>query len=68
MSNIKLSEMPLYKKFKLASKAGYKIIRENNRYMIEGADAYIDNDFESIDDILHLISGDLMQKGYLITD
>ena len=66
MSSIKLSEVPLYKKFQLADIAGYKIIKVNNRYKIDGADAYIDNDFRSIDDILKLISGDLKSKGFII--
>lgn len=66
MSNIKLSETPLYKKFQLADIAGYKVIKTDNRYKIDGADAYIDNDFRSIDDILHLVSGDLKRKGFVI--
>ena len=66
MSRIKLAETPLYKKFQLADTVGYKILRIDNRYKIEGADNYIDNDFRSIDDILHLVSGDLKRKGFVI--
>ena len=66
MSSIKLSEIPLYKKFQLADIAGYKVIKTDNRYKIDGADNYIDNDFRSIDDILKLISGDLRGKGFII--
>lgn len=64
MSNIKLSEVPLYKKFQLAAIVGYKIIKNENRYKIDGADNYIDNDFRNIDDILILISPDLKSKGF----
>lgn len=66
MSNIKLSEMPLYRKFQLADLVGCKVIKTENRYKIDGADNYIDNDFRNIDDILQLISGDLQRKGFLI--
>ena len=66
MSNIKLAEIPLYKKFQLADIAGYKVIKTDNRYKIDGADNYIDNNFRSIDDILHLVSGDLKRKGFVI--
>jgi len=66
MSEVKLSEIPKYKKFQLASVAGYKIIQINNRYKIDGADNYIDNDFRSIDDILKFISPDLKRKGFNI--
>ena len=66
MSNIKLAETPLYKKFQLADIAGYKIIKVDNSYKIDGADNYIDNNFRSIDDILHLVSGDLKRKGFVI--
>jgi hypothetical protein len=66
MSNIILSEVPLYKKFQLADIAGYKVIKTDNRYKIDGADNYIDNDFRSIDDILILISGDLRGKGFIL--
>ena len=66
MSNIKLSEVSLYKKFQLASIAGYKVIKLDNRYKIDGADDYIDNDFRNIDDILKLISGDLQRKGFMV--
>ena len=66
MSTIKLSEVPLYKKFQLADIAGYKVIKTDNRYKIDGADNFIDNDFRSIDDILTLISGDLGRKGFLV--
>lgn len=66
MSKIKLAEIPLYKKFQLADIAGYKIIKVDNSYKIDGADNYIDNDFRSIDDILHLVSGDLKRKGFVI--
>ena len=66
MSRIKLAEIPLYKKFQLADTVGYKILRIDNRYKIEGADNYIDNDFRSIDDILILISGELKRKGFMI--
>ena len=66
MSKINLAEVPLYKKFKLADIAGYKIIKVNNRYKIDGADNYIDNDFRNIDDILVLISGDLRGKGFIL--
>jgi len=31
MSSIKLSEIPLYKKFQLADIAGYKVIKTDNR-------------------------------------
>ena len=66
MSNIKLSEVPLYRKFQLALVVGYKVIKTDNRYKIDGADAYIDNDFRSIDDILTLVSGDLKRKGFIV--
>ena len=66
MSTIALSEIPKHKKFQLAAIAGYNIIQDNNRYRIEGADNYIDNDFRSIDDILRLISNDLIRKGFMI--
>ena len=66
MSKIKLAEIPLYKKFQLADIAGYKVIKTDNRYKIDGADNYIDNDFRNIDDILVLISGDLRGKGFII--
>lgn len=66
MSRIKLAEIPLYKKFQLADIAGYKVTRTDSRYKIDGADDYIDNDFRSIDDILHLVSGDLKRKGFVI--
>ena len=66
MSRIKLAEIPLYKKFQLADIAGYKVVRADNRYKIDGADNYIDNDFRSIDDILHLVSGDLKRKGFIL--
>ena len=66
MSRIKLSETPLYKKFQLADIAGYKVVRVDNTYMIEGADDYIDNNFRNIDDILHLISPDLKRKGFVL--
>jgi hypothetical protein len=55
MRNIKLSEISMYNKFQLALKAGYKVIKVDNRYKIDGADNYIYNDFRSIDDILKLI-------------
>ena len=67
MSEVVLAEIPLYKKFQLADIAGYKVIKTDNRYKIDGADNYIDNDFRSIDDILVLISGDLKRKGFVIT-
>ena len=66
MSKIKLAEIPLYKKFQLADIAGYKVIKVDNSYKIDGADNYIDNNFRSIDDILHLVSGDLKRKGFVI--
>ena len=66
MSRIILAEIPLYKKFQLADIAGYKVIKTDNRYKIDGADNYIDNDFRSIDDILILISGELKRKGFMI--
>ena len=66
MSNVILAETPLYKKFQLADIAGYKVIRIDNRYKIDGADNYIDNDFRNIDDILVLISGDLRGKGFIL--
>ena len=66
MSRIKLAEIPLYKKFQLADIAGYKVIKTDNKYKIDGADNYIDNDFRNIDDILILISGDLRGKGFII--
>ena len=66
MSSIKLAEIPLYKKFQLADIAGYKVIKTDNRYKIDGADDYIDNDFRNIDDILILISGDLRGKGFIL--
>lgn len=66
MKRIALREIPLYKKFQLADIVGYKIIKDNNRFKIDGADNYIDNDFKSIDDILKLISGDLKRKGFVI--
>ena len=66
MSNIRLTELSIYRKFQLAALAGYKVIKDNNRYKIEGADNFIDNDFRSIDDILRLISGDLNRKGFII--
>ena len=66
MSSIKLVEVPLYKKFQLADIAGYKVVKVNNSYKIDGADNYIDNYFRSIDDILKLISGDLKRKGFVI--
>ena len=66
MSNIILSEVPLYKKFQLADIAGYKVVKTDNRYKIDGADNYINNDFSSIDDILKLVSGDLRGKGFII--
>lgn len=66
MSRIKLSEIPLYRKFQLADIAGYKVIKVDNRFKIDGADAYIDNNFKNIDDILQLISGDLQRKGFSI--
>lgn len=59
MSTIALSEIPKHKKFQLAAIAGYNIIQDNNRYRIE-------NDFRSIDDILRLISNDLIRKGFMI--
>ena len=66
MSEVKLAETPLYKKFQLADIAGYKVVKTDNRYKIDGADDYIDNDFRSIDDILKLISGDLRGKGFIL--
>lgn len=66
MVNIKLSEIPLYKKFQLAVIAGYNVIKTDNRYKIDGADAYIDNDFRSIDDILQLVASDLKRKGFIV--
>jgi len=66
MSNIKLSEIPLYRKFQLADLVGYKIKQIDNRYKIDGADNYIDNDFRSIDDILKLISPELKSKGFIV--
>jgi len=66
VSNLKLSEMEKYTKFQLASIAGYKIIENNHRYRIDGADNYIDNDFRSIDDILKLIARELKSKGFII--
>lgn len=66
MVNIKLSEIPLYKKFQLAVIAGYNVIKIDNRYKIDGADAYIDNDFRSIDDILQLVASDLKRKGFIV--
>ena len=66
MSRIKLAEIPLYKKFQLADIAGYKVIKTDNKYKIDGADNYIDNDFRNIDDILILISGDLRGKGFIL--
>ena len=66
MSKINLSEVPLYQKFQLALVAGYKVIKNDNRYKIDGADDYIDNDFRNIDDILQLISGELQRKGIML--
>ena len=66
MSEVRLSEVPLYKKFQLADIAGYKVIKAGNRYKIDGADNYIDNSFRNIDEILRLISGDLGRKGFMI--
>ena len=64
MSEIRLSEIPKYKKFQLAAIVGYKVIEIYNRYKIDGADNYIDNDFKSIDDILKLIAPELKSKGF----
>lgn len=66
MGDIRLSEIPKYKKFQLAYIAGYTVEQVDNRFKIKGADNYIDNDFRSIDDILKLISGDLKRKGFVI--
>ena len=66
MKRITLRETPLYKKFQLADIVGYKVIRTDNSYKIDGADNYINNDFRSIDDILILISGELKRKGFMI--
>ena len=66
MNTINLSEVPKYKKFQLAAVAGYRIIETDNRFKIDGADNYIDNDFRSIDDILKLISSELKSKGFVL--
>lgn len=68
MSEIKLSEIPKYKKFQLADIAGYKVKedKETGRCAIIGADSYIDNDFRNIDDVLRLIANELRRKGFSI--
>ena len=47
MSEIKLNITPKYKKFQLASAAGYNIIESGRTYSIQGADNWIDNCFNS---------------------
>ena len=66
MSVVRLSEVPLYKKFELANKAGYKVIKVDNRYKIDGADNYIDNNFRNIDEILRLVSSELQRVGVML--
>jgi len=69
MSNIRLSEIPKYKKFQLADIAGYNVKedKETGRCTIMGADNCIDNDFKNIDDVLKLISNELRGRGFNIT-
>lgn len=68
MGIIKLSEIPKFKKFQLASIAGYvvKEMKDTGRCVIIGADSYIDNDFRNIDEVLLLISNDLKHKGFFV--
>lgn len=66
--NIKLSNTQKYKKFQLASLAGYKVqeIDSSGRCVIIGADNCIDNDFRNIDQVLMLISNELYSKGFCV--
>lgn len=68
MSIIKLSKLPKYKKFQLVEKEGYKVqeFEGSRKCYIVGADNYIDNYFESIDEVLIMLSDKLLQKGYVI--
>lgn len=68
ITDIKLSELPKYKKFQLASVAGYNIEedKETHRCHIIGADNFIDNDFKNIDEVLKCIAQDLARKGFAI--
>lgn len=71
MSDIKLSEVKKFRKYQLAKIAGY-IVEEfdkeskSERCFIVGADAYIDNDFRNIDEVLKYISSELKSKGFNI--
>jgi hypothetical protein len=67
MSLIKLSEVPKYKKYQLATLMGYTVKetnKETGRCYISGADNYIDNDFKSIDEFLLTIKKDLYSRGF----
>ncbi len=65
--NIKLSEVQKYKKFQLASIAGYIVKEEERKCYIVGADNQIDNCFKNIDEVLLLIRDDLSKYGYMLT-
>lgn len=69
MKRIILSEQPKYKKFQLASVAGFTVkeICPSGKCIIVGADKYIDNDFRNIDDVLMNMRDILARKGFLIT-
>ena len=68
MKRIILSEQPKYKKFQLASAAGFTVkeICPSGKCIIVGADKYIDNDFRNIDDVLMNMRDILARKGFLI--
>lgn len=58
-----------FKKFRLASIAGYTVKefeKGKDRCYIDGADRFINNDFRNIDDVLFMISKELYIKGFNI--
>jgi hypothetical protein len=68
MSNVYLSKIEKHKKFQLAALAGYEVEedKETHKCRIVGADDYIDNNFKNIDEVLLLISSDLISKGFIV--
>ena len=68
MTRVKLAVQPKYKKFQLASAAGFTVkeICPSGKCIIVGADKYIDNNFRNIDDVLINMRDILARKGFLI--
>lgn len=68
ITDIKLSKIEKYKKFQLASIAGYKVEEDKDKHKchIVGADNFIENDFKNIDEVLKLIKRELLSKGFNI--